>query len=350
MRVTVGIPSGVGVRVTVSDPAGLSGAPGTSNENSRLTNIFCENQASNAIAFGIGDNTSLDVSEVVMIGCDSVSFKQGAIHMQVGNGSVGNVLDTTNIGGNSQGNTYGVMIYGGSLVSRGLNFESSGTADIWLNTLGRGNISFDGGRSENSLRLLVTRSSFGVAYAAVKISNYTVLELQNTDGQGVLLEWPATFENVVLIGAKAPQYFYLRGGALDTDYPAILTARDCVSEHPFPFQTNWSRPGKIIRSSGTRFVGDPDSQLRSRNTTSDTWVRRMNVKTAPFTINPFFYDAMDINLAGTGTGNGDSAPVILPGAVGQTITICYQQDGVGGWAFTWPALCAWSGVLSFIEN
>lgn len=341
--VRVGIASGVGVRVTVSDPAGTSGAPGTSNENSRLTNIFCENQTANAIAFGIGDNTGLDVSEVVMIGCDSVGQGASSIHMQVGNGDPANVGDITNIGGNSQGNNYGVIIYGGWLVSRGLNFESSGTADIWLNTLGRGNISFDGGRSENALRFIVTGSSFVIAYASVKFSNYTVVGLQNTDGQGVQLDWPATVENVVLLGAKAPQYFYLRGGGVDTDYPQILTARDCVSEHPFPFQTNWSRPGKIIRSSGTRFVGDQHSELRSRNTTSDTWVRRTNVtSTAPFTINPFFYDAIDINLAGSGTGSGASAPVILPGAVGQTITICYQQDGFGGWAFAWPELCAWS--------
>jgi hypothetical protein len=138
--------------------------------------------------------------------------------------------------------------------------------------------------------------------------------------------------------------FFLRSGGADDDNPAILTARSCASEHPFPFQTNWSRPGKIIRSSGTRFTGDAAFQLWSRNTTSDTWVRRKNVtSTALFTINPFFYDAIDINLPGSDSGIVVSTPVILSGAVGQTVTICFQQNGVGGSAFTWPALCAWSG-------
>ena len=164
--------------------------------------------------------------------------------------------------------------------------------------------------------------------------------------------WLATFDNVAIFGGidpatlkyTAPQYFFLRGGGVDNDNPAILTARSCVSDHPFPFQTNWSRPGKIIRSSETRFAGDTQFQLWSRSTTSGTWVRRMNVTSiAPLTtINPFFYDAIDINLPGGNTGIVVNTPVIIPGAVGQTITICFQQNGVGCSAFTWPALCAWS--------
>jgi hypothetical protein len=113
-RVSLKSSGGVGVRVTCTG----------SNENSRLTNVFCENQTESAIAFGIGDKTSLDVAEVVMIGCDSVGNSAlGSIHMQVGDGGTGNVLDITNIGGNSQDNNYGVVMAGGALVSRGLNFS-----------------------------------------------------------------------------------------------------------------------------------------------------------------------------------------------------------------------------------
>lgn len=145
---------GVGVRVTCTG----------SNENSRLTNIFCGNQTQNAIAFGIGDDTTQDVSEVVMIGCDSVGISaKGSVHMRVGNGT-GNVLDITNIGGNSQDNNYGVVMAGGALVSRGLNFQSSGTADIFLQQPGVGNISFDGGRSENAVRFLVSSSFSSISH------------------------------------------------------------------------------------------------------------------------------------------------------------------------------------------
>jgi hypothetical protein len=151
---------------------------------SRLTSLLCENQIKNAIAFGIGDDTSRDVSEVVMIGCDSVGASAlGSIHMRVGDGT-GNVLDITNIGG-SQDNNYGVVMAGGALVSRGLNFQSSGTADIFLQQPGVGNISFDGGRSENAARFLVSSSFSSISYATVKVANYTVVNLLNTDGQGV---------------------------------------------------------------------------------------------------------------------------------------------------------------------
>jgi hypothetical protein len=49
VRVSLKSNGGVGVRVTCTG----------SNENSRLTNIFCENQTESAIAFGIDDNTLL---------------------------------------------------------------------------------------------------------------------------------------------------------------------------------------------------------------------------------------------------------------------------------------------------
>jgi hypothetical protein len=211
MWVRVSAQGGVGVRATIKGSTETPPPTTGTNENSRLTNIFCENQTQNAIAFGIGDNTGLDVSEVVMIGCDSVgNSAMGSIHMRVGDGETANVGDITNIGGNSQDNNYGVVMNGGWLVSRGLNFQGSGTADIWLKQPGVGNISFDGGRSETAARFVV--SCFGVlTYTTLKIANYAVVALQNIDGQGVQLlgGGVTTFDNVAMFGANAPQYFLL---------------------------------------------------------------------------------------------------------------------------------------------
>jgi hypothetical protein len=156
-----------------------------SAQNVRVDNIFIDalkpTDLGHTVGFGIGDDTSGDVSEVCLIGCRSNGNSHDSIHMLLGNGTTGNVCDISNFGGAAAGHQYGVMLNGGTLVSRGLNFGQSTEADINLHRTTVGSTSIVGGRSENSKRFLV--SDFGALADALRVADYTVVALKNDDGR-----------------------------------------------------------------------------------------------------------------------------------------------------------------------
>jgi hypothetical protein len=323
-------------------------------ENVRVENVFVDalqpvpvlndpNHEHPTIAFGIGDNTSKDVSEVCLVACSSVG-NGSSIHMKVGNGTTGNVLDISNYGGGTSGHRYGVRLAGAPLISRGLNFGQSVDADIWLHQAAVGTTSIVGGRSENSNRFLW--SELGAIGGAIRIADYTVVALTNTDGQGIKVRNSSiTLDNVTLLGRAdpktaivIPQFVWVDR---NVDYPAVVSARNIASEHPHPFQSPWAHPGVIIKSDGTRFVGDQDLTLWKRRNV-EHWRRRKIITDTtepPYSLDPADFEAVDIRLsvnAGSFT--------LRPGIIGQRVSICFEQDGLGGHEYHWPALCAFSGA------
>jgi len=332
-------PSKVGVRVTHVSPD----PPIPSNENSRLDNIFVDSLGTDAIAFGIGDDTASDVSELCMTACCSVGNGKTSYHMQIGNGAVGNVLDISNFGGNSQAHKYGVVVNGGSLVSVGMCFQGSKEADIWIRSGSPiGAVSIRGGRSENSLRFV--KSEIGLeAMSVVEIADYSVVQMQNVDGIAIqMTHSPTSISNVALAGANCPQFIDLAAHRTDGPYGSMVDVAKLATQHPYPFRSPWSRPGKIVRASGMRFIGLNSTFETLTNKTSTNFVRRYNVipqnSGKPYSLNPAFFDSVEIRLganAGTFT--------LPPGVPGQILSITFDQDGVGTRSYSWPGLCAFSG-------
>jgi hypothetical protein len=326
-----------------------------SAQNVRVDTIFIDKlqQATvgqHTIAFGIGDDTSGDVSEVCLIGCRSNGNTDAqpnaiatSIHMKLGNGASGNVLDISNFGGAAAGHKYGVMLNGAPLVSRGLNFGQSTEADINVHRTSVGTTSIVGGRSENSKRFIV--SDFGAAAVAIRIADYTVVALRNHDGRGVQwLNAPLTLDNVALMGFECPQYVWINRVGVDNDVQAVVSARNLATDHPHPFQSPWAHPGVTIHSESTRFIGDSANIVLSNRRKTEHWTRRKIITSAnPYSLDPANFEAVDIRLCSNKT---DAGPFTLkPGVLGQRVSICFEQDGVGGRSYEWPTLCAFSGAV-----
>jgi hypothetical protein len=336
----------VGVRVGL-----LWGYEGTNpnvytgtNEDSYLQNIYVSmGGKGTSICFGIGDNTTGDVSDVTIIGCTangpySSSENDTIVGFYMGGGA-GNVLDISVHGGVANGCDYGVVVSGGASTFWGFNFVYSSKADIWLKSDAVGNVSFHGGRSENAGRFLI--SDFFAGYQSAKVQDYTVVALRNTDGQGIqLIGSGIVLENIAFFGLYCPQYIYIPTNA-DSDYPYRFDFANIFCDHPFPLQSPWTRDNQIFATRALGFVGDAAFEMWSRCTTSDHRVKRKNVtptSNAGWIVDPIFFDAYDVRLsskAGTLT--------LRDGSIGKLITVTFEQDGVGGWAYTWPAKCAWSG-------
>ncbi len=324
------VPAGkTGVRITW-----IYGIP--SNENSRLDNIFVDSIGANGTAFGIGDDTDHDVSEVCLTACCSVGNGSTSVHMVVGNGATGNVLDISNLGGNAQAHQYGLIVNGGAIVSLGMNFQAN-SVDIWLKQPGVGNTSIRGGRSESASKFVLC--DFGLqGYASAVVADYVAIAIKNTDGRGVDVgPAPIVFDNVTLAGSFCPQFFYQRLRA-DGEFVGHLDARSCTSDHPNPFTSPYSRAGRIVRSHGTRFIADAQFEVSVRRGT-ERWIRRINPTSSAYSFNPAWSNGADIQLA-----LSPGAFTLAPGdAVGQRFSICFVQDGVGGWSYAWPSLCVFSG-------
>ncbi len=323
----------VGVRVSI--------VVGSSNENSVIENILVNANGVNAVAFGIGDDTNHDVSEIMIIGCASGGNTTSSVHMIVGNGTTGNVLDIVNIGGQSQGNQYGLILDGGAIYSQGLSFQASSAFDIWFRNTALGACVVSGGRSENPNRFV--KSSFGTQATCVcEVSNYSVLNLQNTDGQAVqILSGPITFRNVALQGAtgKSPQY-WTTTGLRYTDGPTLDTIdlHGCASDHVHPLRSDYSRPGKNVHSTGMRWIADLSEQMETRRN-QPCGIRRQNVTSSTaYTLDPKSFDDIEVRL-----GADAGVFTLANGITGQVVNVTFEQDGAGGRLFTWPTNVAFDG-------
>src|SRR5271166_2817004 len=314
------------------------------NEDSYLQNIYVQMSGNGAsTCFGIGDNTTGDVSDVTILGCTangpfSSSEDDTIVGFYLGGGP-GNVLDISVHGGVANGCDYGVVVSGGGCTFWGFNFVYSSKADIWLRSDAVGNVSFHGGRSENAGRFLI--SDFFIGYQTAKVQDYTVMALHNTDGQGIqLIGGAIALENIAFFGLNCPQYIYMPTNA-DSDNPYQMDFASIFCDHPFPLQSPWTRDNQILTTRRLGFVGDANFNTWSRCTTSDQRVKRRNVtptSNADWIVDPIFFDAYEIRLssnAGTLT--------LRDGSIGKLITITFEQDGVGRHSYTWPANCAWSG-------
>jgi hypothetical protein len=311
-----------------------------SNENSRLENLFVDARGQYAVAYGVGDDTANDVSELEMRGCDSVGNNATSIHMLVGNGQTGNVADCRNFGGNSQCHAYAIVWNGGALTSEDLNRQYSQVADYWFKQAPVGNAVARGGRSENSKRLAIY-SFGGVNTAIAKIADTIAVQLSNTDGEAVQMSsGPLILDNVEIAGAICPQFVSLIGRTADGPTMVTLDATNVTSDHVHAFRTQWSRPGKVIRARGTRFVDRPSFSTLARHPESLN-VRRANVKTsAAYTIDPATgeFDHVEIRL-----GADAGVCTLTAGTAGQRLRITIEQDGVGGRIPQWPPQCAFDG-------
>ena len=344
VTVVGGTSDAVGVRVGL-----LGGGLGTknnlgTNQDSYLQNIYVSMGGSGvSTCFGIGDNTTGDVSDVTIVGCTangpfSSSEDDTIVGFYLGGGP-GNVLDISVHGGVANGCDYGVVVSGGGCTFWGFNFVFSSKADIWLKSDAVGNVSFHGGRSENAGRFLI--SDFFIGYQSAKVQDYTVVALRNTDGQGIQLNGGIiALENIAFFGLNCPQYIYMPTNA-DSDNPYQMDFASIFCDHPFPLQSPWTRDNQILTTRRLGFVGDASFQTWSRCATSDQRVKRRNVtptSNADWIVDPIFFDAYEIRLssnAGTLT--------LRDGSIGKLITITFEQDGVGRHSYTWPANCAWSG-------
>jgi hypothetical protein len=321
-----------------------------SNEDSCLQNIYVQMSGIGAsTCFGIGDNTTGDVSDVTILGCTAngpfSSSEDDTIFGFYLGGGPGNVLDISVHGGVANGCDYGVAVSGGGCTFWGFNFAHSSKADIWLKSDAIGNVSFHGGRSENAGRFLI--SDFFAGYQSAKVQDYTVVALHNTDGQGIQLVngGPIALENIALFGLNCPQYIYMPTRADSDIHPYQVDLASIFCEHPFPLQSAWTRDNQILTTRLLGFVGDSNYETWSRCTTSDQRVKRKNVTPPPtptsntdWIVDPIFFDAYEIRL-----GSKAGVLTLRDGSIGKLITITFEQDGVGGWSYMWPANCAWSG-------
>ncbi len=315
-----------------------------SNEDTLVTNIFVDNMLSGSVAFGIGDNTSHDVSNVILTQCTSVgNFEDfgglpNSTHMHIGSGASANVLDILNIGGTSAGNTYGVIINGGSLVSTGLNFSHSAGADIWFKQGSVGPCCISGGRGENSTRFVI--SSMGCLTCRVsKVADYSIAALRNTDGRGIVRAGgPIVLENISLNGLFCPQFISTEGLGDDGATSSWATVTNCATDHPHPLRSPWSRPGRLYEVRGLQFTGDAQLQGYAR-LASPKQVRRKNISSgAAYSLNPLWFDAVDVRLSADA-----GAFTLAPGVIGQRVDVAFEQDGKGGRTWTWPANVAFDG-------
>lgn len=319
----------VGVRVTQ-----LTG----SNEDTHLEDLLVNANGVNAIAYGIGDDTTYDVSETLIKGCTSGGNLTTSLHMIVGNGGTGNVLDAVNIGGNSQCHAYGIVMNGGAIVSHGLSFQQSCMADIWFKASSLGANIIRGGRSEGSKRFCVNTFAT-LATSIALVADYSVFALQNTDGEGVQSSsGPITFDNVSMTGLTCPQFWSTVGRYIDGPTLNTMVLRECASEHPHPLRSPFSRPGKHVWATGMRFTSDFSQQMVTRPQPLCN-VRRQNVTTtAAFSLDPIAFDTIEARLS-----SNAGAFTLSPGAVGQRISITFEQDGIGGYTYTWPVNVAFDG-------
>ena len=291
----------------------------------------------------IADRDSSDVAQVCLTHCFSLGIWKDptSTHIQTGAGT-GNVLDISSFGGGSAQNGHAIEIRGGALVSKGMSMGYSAVSDIFLSANAEGVVDISAGRSESSVRFLVAQSG-GFGGSSCKVSDYSVLALQNTDGQGIQLNnEPITLENLTLLGEHAPQYIAM-ASVTDGVFVSPVSVTNCVSQHPYPLRSPWSRPGKIFHVQGQKLVGDSQFQLHLRKFPTH-WTRRLNVPPASGAplpaspLDPAFFDNLDVRLS------SKSKPFVLgPGVPGQTLTICFVQDGIGGHAYAWPASCAFDG-------
>lgn len=347
-----GVPQdSVGVRVSVGLPVGSH-----TNECTLVEHVFVDSMRPNTIAFAVGDNTNTDVSETMLLHCHSVGnsgvWAPGAtsIHALFGDSNNGNVCDSSIIGGSCSGHQYGVKLNGATLVSRGLNFGQSTEADIWLHKSTTGVISIAGGRSENSNRFLWCE--LGAFMMTLRIADYTVVALRNSDGKGIkVANAPLEISNVSLAGLACPQYIFIdrSGGLPDNDYEAPLVFRNVCVDHPFPFGSPFAHPGVLVVSENVKFNGDVQLQVWNRKKT-DRWTRRKVIAsgsavtsaTTPgsaFSMNARNFEYLDVKLS----GNAGTFTLRPGDCVGQEVSICFEQDAAGGWTYQWPASCGWSG-------
>lgn len=334
--------NGVGVLVSVNEtPLPPGSTAGTSNQNTELIGIFVDQLGTNAIAYGIGSDTNRDVSETAILGCSSVGNGATSTHIQLGNGAVGNVLDTSNVGGNSQNHRYGVIIAGGSLVSRGLNFQTSAEADVFITVTPVGPVSIEGGRSENAKRFV---SSTGVQFATpMAFKDYLVTNLSNTDGKGVLWqsEIPVVFEGVTLNGNTVPQQFFVRQmqGTPGSAIPAIVQYKNCWADHPRPFGPLTERPGYLRVIEGGGQIATASIQPRAGVSAN---LRRDNVQVQTGAAT-FVFDAACASTFVVTLDRNCTGVTITHPKVGQVVTLEYRQNGVGGWTYAWPTNVGFAG-------
>lgn len=332
-------------------PAAATGVRVTSTgstQNVRWDQLFVDNIGAAGIAYGVGDDTALDVSEVLLTGCCSVGNSSDSWHMKVGNGSTGNVLDNTNIGGNAPGHQYGVVINGGALESTGLNFEASLIADIWLKQNAVGNISFAKGRSETALRFL--KDDFAAAYSTIEIADYTVTALQNTDGKAVISTGQLSrirLKNVALIGATCPQYVDYNSLSADTS-PVLYDFDSVASEHFYPYGGSpFARKGALAVVRNPLFIANTQGVVVGSRHQMARRHRRYQCRAAAaaFTIDTKLIDVAEINLHA-------NAPTITltPGSPGQEVDLIFVQDGAGAWTYTIPAGIALNGALANVST
>jgi hypothetical protein len=334
--------SGVtGVRVT--DPSNGTGIGPTSTENVRLDNLLV-GVTNGGIAFGIGDNTSYDVSEICMVNCCSTGDSITTTHMWIGNGATGNVLDISNFGGESQGHQYGLVLDGSVIVSVGMTFAFSTTADIYIKHVGLGATVISGGRSENAGRFFIDDIG-DVSYNVLKVSDYTVVAMHNTDGQAFQINSTMIIDNVVIDGDFAPQYIGFGSSRRETDTlsTSLMEVNALTSHHLYPIGGSpYNREGKLFRPRNIRFVNDASDESQTLNGTGQWYgLRRHNFITGftTFTIVPDYYDALEMFL----TINSSTITLQSGSFVGQKLRLTFIQDGIGGWTYTWPSACVFSG-------
>ncbi len=326
------------------------GTGSSSNQSSRLTNVLVQPDqftGDGAICFGIGDDTTFDVSETMLVNCQPLGNYRPEIHsigIKIGAGT-GNVLDATIYGGCPQGHEVGVMLSGGTVSAHGVSFVGNRAADIRITQPGIGSTSFVGGRSENSGRFLVDSGGSSIGYMGARVADYTVAALQNVDGQGIQCSGPLVVENVRLLGEHCAQFVRLALHSVDHEFVPPLVVRGLTSEHPYPIGGSpWSRPGKCVHAEDLRFMGDAAMQLRVRSPGPVRWVRRTPVvdDEQEVAIDPRFgWHSNEVRLS------ADAGPVTLrAGDLGQEIVLCFEQDGVGGRAYAWPSGVAYDGAAA----
>lgn len=315
-----------------------AGSGSSSNHDARLTSVHVGMYGA-GIAFGIGDNTTLDVASASLTDCHSTGVA-GSTHCKIGGGTGNAGLQTSIVGGWCSNHQRGIVVDGGSVHSFGHDFAYQSEADIRIVQSGGGSSSFVGGRSEGSAALFVDTSGAAIGYMCLRLADYTAFALSNTTGKAVVASSPLVVENVCLMGAACAQFVVPAPIDADGDYVPPLVVRGLTTQHPYPLGGSpWARPGKCLEAIGIRFLQDAAIELRTQHPGRVRRVRRLNVPASPvFALDPRFWDECEIRLSANA-----SAPPLGAGALGQEIDLVIEQDGAGGYSYAWPTGIAWDG-------